>query len=153
MRFASANVREFTLPTGRKGAGASWVGGADSAGSKPNGDEEGGAKDTSGSGHGSGGGSGGESSGGRVSRGWFSGGWFGGGGGGSSVGGGGYDGVGVCDLLTYGVEKSAAGWGDWVVHLGCDAILNQVTRNPKAQALTLNPRPSSLSPKPLKPEP
>ena len=35
------------------------------------------------------------------------------------------DGVGVCDLLTYAVERSSAGWGDWIVHLGCDTIINQ----------------------------
>ena len=35
------------------------------------------------------------------------------------------DGVGACELLSYGVERSTAGWGDWVVHMGADAILNQ----------------------------
>lgn len=35
------------------------------------------------------------------------------------------DGAGACELLSYGVERSAAGWGDWVVHMGADAILNQ----------------------------
>ena len=30
-----------------------------------------------------------------------------------------------CQLLSYAAEVSAAGWGDWVVHLGPDGILNQ----------------------------
>ena len=30
-----------------------------------------------------------------------------------------------CDLLEYAVEASGAGWGDWVVHMGADSVLNQ----------------------------
>eukprot|EP00228_Micromonas_bravo_P000829 CAMPEP_0203008822 /NCGR_PEP_ID=MMETSP1401-20130829/8394_1 /ASSEMBLY_ACC=CAM_ASM_000894 /TAXON_ID=38833 /ORGANISM="Micromonas pusilla, Strain CCAC1681" /LENGTH=768 /DNA_ID=CAMNT_0049750487 /DNA_START=26 /DNA_END=2329 /DNA_ORIENTATION=+ len=32
---------------------------------------------------------------------------------------------GPCELLAHATEASRAGWGDWVVHLGSDGILNQ----------------------------
>ena len=32
---------------------------------------------------------------------------------------------GPCELLAHATEASRAGWGDWVVHLGPDGILNQ----------------------------
>ncbi len=35
------------------------------------------------------------------------------------------DSHGPCELLAHATEASRAGWGDWVVHLGPDGILNQ----------------------------